>query len=116
MPTTPYVHIDRRDALREGHHQGDRVVGDLPRAVIRHIADRNAQFAETLDVDIVVADAVLDEDSASLQLIDILRRAAADDRVRVRPLLVGDVLEFFAEFHLEPGADCFGCDRYKPVR
>ena len=104
------------DALREGHHQGDRVVGDLPRAVIRHIADRNAQFAETLDVDVVVADAVLHEDAAVLQLVDVLRRATADDRVRVRPLLVGDVLEFLTEFHLEPGADRFGRDRYKPSR
>jgi hypothetical protein len=75
------------DALREGHHQGDRVVSDLPRAVVRHIADRNAQLAETLDVDVVVADAVLHEDAAGLQLVDVWRRAPADDRVRLRPLL-----------------------------
>jgi len=104
------------DALREGHHQSDRVVGDLPRAVIRHIADRNAQFAKTLDIDIVVADAVFDEDSAGLQLIYVLRRATADDRICGRPLLVRDVLEFFVEFHLEPRADRFGRDRYKPGR
>ena len=56
------------DALGERHHQGDRVVGDLPRAVVRHIADRDAQFAEALDIDVVVADAVLHEDPAGRSL------------------------------------------------
>jgi hypothetical protein len=104
------------DALREGQHQGDRVVGDLPRAVIRHIANRDAQFAEALDVDVVVTDAVFHEDAAIPQLIDVSRGATADDRVRVRPLLVGDVLEFLMEFHLEPWAGRFGRDRYKRSR
>src|SRR5580692_4633178 len=90
------------------------MIGDLPRAVIRHIADRNAQFAEPLDVDVVIADAVLHEDATGPQLIDVWRRATADNRVRVRPLLVADVLEFFTEFQLEPGADGFSRDRYKP--
>ena len=90
------------------------MVSDLPSAVIRHIADRNAQFAEALDVDVVVANAVLHEYSAGLQLVDVWRRAPADDRVRLRPLLVADVLEFFTEFQFEPGADQFSRDRYKP--
>ena len=89
------------DALGQRHHQGDRVVGDLARAVVRHIADRDAQLAEALDVDIVVADAVLHEDPALAQLVDVLRRAGADDRVRVRPLFVRHVRGAGAEIGLE---------------
>ena len=92
------------------------MVGDLPRAVIRHVADRDAQFAEALDIDVVVADAVFYEYAAIPQFFDVLRRATADDRVRIRPLLVGDVLEFLLEFHLEPRAGRFGRDRDKLCR
>ena len=89
------------DALGQRHHQGDRVVGDLARAVVGRIADRDAQLAEALDVDIVVANPVLHEDPALAQLVDVLRRAGADDGVGVGPLFVRHVRGAGAEIGLE---------------
>ena len=129
MPTTPNVQTDSRrpnglcagrqlarrsasqllvvigDALSQRHHQGDRVVGDLARAVVRRVADGDPQLAEALDVDIVVADAVLHEDAAFAQLVDVLRRAGADDGVCVGPLVVRHLRGVGAEVGLEARAD-----------
>ncbi len=81
------------------------MVGDLARAVVGRIADRDTQLAEALDIDIVVADPVLHEDPALAQLVDILRRAGADDGVGVGPLFVRRVRGVGAEIGLEAWAD-----------
>ena len=60
------------DALGQRHHQADGMVGDLARAVVGRVADRDAQLAEALDVHIVVADPVLHEDPALAQLVEVL--------------------------------------------
>ena len=64
------------------------MVCDLARAVVGRVADGDAQLAEALDIDIVVADPVLHEDPALAQLVDVLGWARADDGVGVGPLFV----------------------------
>ncbi len=91
-----------RDALGQRHHQGDRVIGHLARAVVGRVADRDAELAEALDINIVIADTVLHEDTALAQLVDVLRRAGADDGVGIGPLCVRHLGGVGAEIGLEP--------------
>src|ERR1700744_3334121 len=89
------------DAFAQRHHQRDGVVGDLTGAVVGRVANGYAELAETLDIHVVVADAILHEDAAFAQLVDVLRWEIADDGVGVGPLVVGYLGRSGAKVHLE---------------
>jgi hypothetical protein len=79
-------------AARQREHQGDRVVGDLGGAVVRHVAHRDPAAAAGGDVDVVVADAGPHQDPAALEAPDqgaVDRHAVVgDQRIGHAPALV----------------------------
>ena len=83
---------DQSPGKRE--HQRDRVIGDLGRPVVRHVAHRDAAGRAGVDVDVVVADPGAHQDAAAVQALDQLpvdRHAVVHDhRVGAPPMLVGD--------------------------
>ena len=104
------------EAAGEPEHQRDRVVGDLGRAVVGHVADRNPALAAGGEVDVVVADAGPDQDPAAREALDqgALERHAevGDHRLGGAPVLVRDPLggELVVHGDLEVGAEDLALD------
>ena len=73
-----------RDVAQAGQQQRDRVRRHLVRAVRRHVADHDAEVGRRIDVDVVRADSVADDDAAAPEAPEKLARhleAAAEDAV-----------------------------------
>lgn len=74
------------DAARQRQEQSQRVVGDLARAVIGRVADRNSGPGGGLQIDMVEADARPHDHLAALQAIDerLVDERLVPDHQRVR--------------------------------
>ena len=85
------------DATCQRQHQTNRMIGNVRRAVIRHVAGNDAALARFLDIDNVVANAHTNDDArvfCPVQHILVARRAAPDHQSIGRfPNVVRDIIQ-----------------------
>ena len=70
----------------DAQYECERVISDLVDAVVRDVADRNTPLARRLYIDVVVANAVADDDLGALHGSDhfgVDRRELCDDCIRI---------------------------------
>ena len=86
----------RDQAARQAQQQRDRVIGDLGRAVVRHVAHRDAAGAARREIDLVVADPGPHHDPTTLEPVHdvpVDRHLVIDDqRVGGAPARVRDAI------------------------